>query len=78
MKWLDKAYHKFLWFCGFREGEHISDMLARQKARFGSWWWFFPVTTFLAFLALGAFLVWLTIHIATFKLHNEQEGGEPQ
>jgi len=70
MKRLDKAYHAFLWFCGFREGEHISDMLARQKSRLGKAWWTFPALTFFAVLLLIAFLVWLTIHIATYKLRH--------
>lgn len=71
MKWLDKAYHAFLWFCGFREGEHISDMLARQKSRLGKGWWTFPVLTFLVLLGLIGFATWLTIHIVTFKLRNK-------
>ena len=68
MKWLDKIYHAALWLCGFQEGEHVSDMLARQKSRLGKAWWTFPALTFLFALGLIAFLVWLTIHIATFKL----------
>ena len=71
MKWPDKAYHWFLWFTGFREGEHISDMLARQKARLGKGWWTLPALTFFAVLLVIAFLIWLTIHIATFKLKNK-------
>jgi hypothetical protein len=71
MKWLDRLYHKFLWFTGFREGEHISDMLARQKGRLGPGWWTLPALTFLFVLGLLAFLVWLTIHIATYKLKNK-------
>ncbi len=58
---LDKVYHFFLWFTGFQKEEHISDMLARQKARLGIGWWSFPVLTFLI-------LFWLFWHIATFKL----------
>lgn len=65
MKWIDKIYHALLWFCGFQEGEHISDLLARQKKRLGKWWWFFPITTIMAFLGIT---VWLVVHISTFKL----------
>jgi len=71
MKWLDKLYHKFLWFAGFREGEHVSDMLARQKARLGPGWWAMVAFTFFAVLLVIAFLVWLTIHIVTYKLKNK-------
>lgn len=71
MKWLDRAYHALLWLGGFREGEHASDMLARQKSRLGKGWWTFPALTFLFVLGLLAFLIWLTIHIATFKLRQK-------
>ena len=71
MKWVDRIYHAALWLCGFREGEHVSDMLARQKSRLGKAWWTLPVLTFLFVLGLLAFLVWLTIHIATYKLKNK-------
>jgi len=62
---MDKVYHKFLWFTGFREGETVSALLARQKLRLGVFWWAFPIITVVGFLA---FTVWLIIHIATFKL----------
>jgi hypothetical protein len=62
---MDVIYHKFLWFCGFAEGEHISDMLARQKQRLGLIWWFFPILTIIGFLGFTGWLFW---HIATFKL----------
>lgn len=71
MKWLDKAYHWLLWLAGFQEGEHVSDMLARQKSRLGARWWTFPALTFLCALGLLAFLVWLTIHVATYKLKTK-------
>jgi hypothetical protein len=61
---MDKIYHALLWFCGFEKGEHISDMLARQKQRLGFWWWLLPILTIAVMLGLSIWLVW---HIATFK-----------
>jgi len=61
---IDKVYHALLWFAGFQKGEHISDMLARQKKRLGVWWWFFPISTIVLFLA---FTIWVFYHIITFK-----------
>ena len=53
---LSKLYHKLLWVLGFQEGEHITDMLRRQKDRFGAWWW--------VGLAGGTgFVSWLILHI---------------
>jgi len=49
---IDKIYHGFLWFCGFLEGEHISDMLWRQKDRLGRWYYLL-----LAFVLTMHFLV---------------------
>lgn len=60
---LDKIYHVLLWLLGFREGEHITDMLRRQKDRFGKWWWCIPALSGLAYLSAGAFLSWLFLHI---------------
>jgi len=65
---MDDIYHAFLWFCGFQEGEHISDMLARQKERLGWVWWLFPALTIAGFLGFTGWLFW---HIATFKLRNK-------
>ena len=62
--WLDKLYHKFLWFTGFRKGEHISDMLARQKQRLGWVWWLLPIVTIGGFLGFTGWLFW---HIATYR-----------
>jgi hypothetical protein len=67
---MDAIYHKLLWFMGFKTGEHVSDMLARQKKRLGKWWWIFPITTMLATLCLFFFEIYLTIHVATFKLNE--------
>jgi hypothetical protein len=65
---VDKIYHTFLWLMGFKTGEHISDMLARQKKRIGRWWWLLPITTIFSTLLLLVFEFYLTAHIATFKL----------
>lgn len=65
--WLDKVYHGFLWLCGFKEGEHITDMLRRQKIRLGGWWWFFPVTTIALALSFLGFLIWLILHVLAKK-----------
>lgn len=62
---MDWLYHKILWFCGFREGEHVSDMLARQKKRIGWVWWLISISTIVGFLG---FSIWLLWHIATFVL----------
>lgn len=68
---MDKIYHSFLWFSGFQKDEHISDLLARQKLRFGKWWWTFPILTIVFTLAFLALEIWLIIHIVTFKLKNK-------
>lgn len=65
---MDYLYHKFLWFCGFKQGEHISDMLARQRQRFGWCWWLFPIITIGGFIGFTGWLVW---HIATYKQVND-------
>jgi hypothetical protein len=56
---------------GFKTGEHISDMLARQKKRLGKWWWIFPITTMLATFFLFILEICLTIHVAIFKLKED-------
>jgi hypothetical protein len=66
---IGKVCHAILWFLGFPAGEHISDMLARQKLRLGKGWWAFPILTIAGFLTVA---VWLTIHIATFKLRRKE------
>lgn len=70
MRWLDKAYHWLLWLGGFQEGEHVSDMLARQKARIGGWWWVLVAITLLIILGVFIAALWLTRHIATYKLRR--------
>lgn len=61
---MDKIYHALLWFCGFEEGEHLSNMLARQRQRLGLWWWLLPIGTIAVMLGLS---IWLTVHIAQYK-----------
>lgn len=66
IEWL---YSKFLWFWGFHKSgdpaitgdEHITDMLRRQKQRFGQIWWVWSIGW------LG-FWVWLFLHILGVKL----------
>jgi len=65
---MSKLYRWFLWFCGFQEGDTISAMLARQKARLGAWWWFFPITTIVILLGFLGFAIWAVVHIITLKL----------
>jgi len=52
-----KIYSYILHFLGFQQGEHITDMLKRQKQRLGVWWWLLPGATF------GG-LTWLLFHVA--------------
>ncbi len=68
---MDKIYHTFLWLMGFQTGEHISDMLARQKKRLGKWWWVFPIITIVATFFFFIFEICLTVHIAMFKLKKD-------
>ena len=57
---IDKLYHAFLWFWGFLPGEHITDMLRRQKQRLGIRWWFMVGGS----CATGAgFILWLILHV---------------
>jgi hypothetical protein len=56
MKWIDKLYHAFLWFTGFAKGEHITDMLKRQKSRLKWLWWILSIGTV-------GFTVWLILHV---------------
>lgn len=60
-------YGKLLWFLGFREGEYISDHLARQKERLGAWWWLFPIITILITIGLLGLEIWMVIHIIFWK-----------
>ncbi len=65
---MDKIYHWFLYNLGFQKDEHISDLLARQKLRWGKFWWLYPIFTMLLTLGLLGFEIWLTIHIVKFSL----------
>jgi len=65
---MTKLYEHLLWFMGFPSDMYISDMLARQKERLGSWWWCFPIITLISCVGALALSIWLTIHIATYKL----------
>jgi len=49
-------YKVFLYFWGFAQGEHVTDMLRRQKQRLGKAWWIGVGGVF-------GFLIWLVLHI---------------
>lgn len=51
-----KVYKLFLYFWGFAQGEHITDMLRRQKQRLGKGWW-------VGIAGIFGFLIWLVLHI---------------
>ena len=51
-----KLYHALLWLLGFAPGEHITDMLRRQKRRLGFFWW-------LGLAGGSGFFAWLILHI---------------
>ena len=52
-----RVYTAFLWFWGFAEGEHITDMLRRQKQRLGGRVWWVGVS------GIFGFLIWLVLHV---------------
>jgi hypothetical protein len=69
---IDKIYHLFLYCAGFAltpsdigiGGEHITDMLKRQKARFGVWWWVASI----GFIVISLlFYIWLLLHVIGIK-----------
>ena len=71
IKFLDKLYHKLLWFAGEPTcpedvplgGEHYSNKLWRQKARLGKWWWVgLGFVSFIISLFIAAY-IWLVFHI---------------
>ncbi len=86
---IDKIYHGILWFCGFQNKEHISDMLARSRIRLGIFWSILVILTFALDLVwfvtmfpswwdlvpgfLFFFFCWLTDHILKFA---PREGHE--
>lgn len=65
---IDKVYHVFLYCMGFptkssevgESGEHITDMLQRQKERFGKLWWIVAVGWV---VVSNLFYIWLLLHI---------------
>ena len=69
---IDKIYHFFLYYMGFPTkpsevgvgGEHITDMLQRQKERFGKLWW---VTIIGWGLFANLFYIWLLLHVIGIK-----------
>jgi len=69
---LDNAYHWLLYNLGFQVDEHISDLLARQKLRWGWAWWFAPIISMLVTVLFLGFQIWLTIHIIYFQLKKKE------
>lgn len=67
---MEGIYKSLLWFLGFPEGQTISELLARQKQRLGKWWWLFPIGTIIVCLGLFITSIWLTFHVATFKIEE--------
>ena len=72
---MDKVYHWLLYNLGFQVDEHFSDMLARQKLRWGKWWWIAPIFTIIVTVLLLIFEIWLTIHIVIYNLKKENKNG---
>ncbi len=66
---IDRIYHAFLYFMGFPrskeeilnpDGEHITDLLQRQKERFGAFWWVMAI----GWVVVGnLFYIWLLLHV---------------
>ncbi len=65
---IDRVYHIFLYCMGFptkpsevkEGGEHITDLLQRQKERFGKLWW---VVSIGWVVISNLFYIWLLLHI---------------
>lgn len=69
---MSKIYKWLLWYIGYtrEEGDEdkFSHMLVRQKKRMGWVWWLFAGSTLFIVTGLLSLLVWLTLHIADFKM----------
>jgi hypothetical protein len=72
---MDKLYHNFLYLMGFpvtpeevgSGGEHITDLLQRQKARFPTAWWIVAIGSIFLTFALLLFELWLLLHVIGIK-----------
>lgn len=54
---LDTVYSWCLFNLGFTTGEHFSDMLARQRLRWGKgWYWVVGITFFVVIGAIGFYI----------------------
>lgn len=61
---IDKLYHHFLWVFGFAYKEHISDMLARMRIRWGWIWYVITIGTLTAEgILMGKFGWWWLIPV---------------
>jgi len=58
---MDKIYHFFLYWLGFPEGEHITDMLRRQKDRLGVRTW--AIITLVGIMSLVGGLLAIAFHV---------------
>jgi hypothetical protein len=66
---LDKIYDWFLYNLGFIEGEHFSDMLARQRIRWGKGWFWVVGFTFFVVIGLIGFYI--------YKLYDAVKSKKP-
>lgn len=65
---LDKIYHWILYNLGFINGEHFSDMLARQRIRWGDATWLSVVfVTIALILGVICYYVWRLVDAVKSK-----------
>lgn len=68
---IDKLYHQFLYVMGFptnkdevgEGGEHITDLLQRQKQRFPGAWWAIAILSLVLSFCWLLFEIWLILHV---------------
>jgi hypothetical protein len=68
---IDTLYHKFLYVMGFATtpsevgagGEHITDLLQRQKQRFPKAWWSVAILSLVLSFCFFLFELWLILHV---------------
>ncbi len=72
---IDKLYHKFLYVMGFAltpeevgiGGEHVTDMLQRQKERFPKAWWAVAIGSVVLSFLWFLFEIWLLLHVCGLR-----------
>jgi hypothetical protein len=72
---IDKMYHGFLYLMGFATspsevgegGEHITDLLQRQKQRFPKAWWAVAIGSVVLSVLWFLFEIWLLLHCIGIK-----------